>query len=99
MGQAKLRGRREDRVAQAKSKADSLRPEKLVCNQCKTEFTEFEVLDAGGMRGITAVFGGICPSCSHTTLAALGEPEAIAAAYAVFEEMIGKGGKIGLQKR
>lgn len=99
MGQAKLRGRLEDRVVQAKNKVDSLRPAKLVCNHCNTEFTEFEVLDAKGMRGITAVFGGLCPGCSHTTLAALGEPEAVAAAYVAFEEMMGKDGKIGFQKR
>lgn len=99
MGQAKLRGRLEDRIAQAKNKANSLRPEKLVCNQCKTEFTEFEVLEPPKTPGITAVFGGRCPGCGSTTLAAHGNPDAVAEMFAAFSETVGNGGKIGLQKR
>ena len=42
MGEAKRRGTQAERVTQAKSRLDALRPEKLVCGACQTAFTEFE---------------------------------------------------------
>lgn len=97
MGQAKLRGSVQDRVAHAKSKIDALRPEKLVCNSCKTEFSDFDVMDSKGLHGIDAVFAGICPSCNSTTFAYRGEPEAVADLALAQQEIMGKG-RIGFQK-
>lgn len=98
MGQAKLRGRLEDRMVQAKSKVDSLRPEKLVCNHCKTEFTEFEAMDSRGLRGIDAVFAGNCPNCCFTTFAYSGNSDAVAELMLAQEEFMGEG-ELGFQKR
>jgi hypothetical protein len=97
MGQAKLRGRFEDRVAEAKSKLEASRPEILVCNNCKAEFTDFDAMDSKGLRGITAVFAGICPNCKQTTFAYQGDPDAVAELMLAHEEFVG-GGKIGFQK-
>ncbi|WDD90328.1 hypothetical protein Bsp3421_000153 (plasmid) [Burkholderia sp. FERM BP-3421] len=40
MGQAKQRGAKEQRIAQAQAKIEALRPEKLVCGACNATFTE-----------------------------------------------------------
>lgn len=101
MGQAKLRGRREDRVAEAKSKLAAYRPEKLVCNNCKTEFADFYEMDTQGMSGITSAFAGICPSCQQSTYAVRGDPEAVTEAVTklamIMEEDMAPA-EIGFQK-
>lgn len=99
MGQAKQRGTKEQRVAQAKAKTDALRPEKLVCGACQTAFTDFHAMDARNMRGIRAAFGGICPSCGETVLAFSGEQDAVADAMIAWQEAMGSEGKLGMQSR
>jgi hypothetical protein len=97
MGQAKLRGRYEDRVAQAKNKIEALRPQSIICNQCNTGFSEFEVMDSRGLEGIDAVFAGICPKCKSTTFAYRGDPDAVAALMVAQQDVMG-GGEFGIQK-
>ena len=65
MGEAKRRGTQAERVTQAKSRLDALRPEKLVCGACQTAFTEFEGMEPRDMPGIHAIFGGECPNCGE----------------------------------
>ena len=45
MGQAKQRGTKEQRIAQAQAKRAALRPENLVCGACQTAVSEFEEMD------------------------------------------------------
>ncbi|MEX3937495.1 hypothetical protein AB4Y32_38175 [Paraburkholderia phymatum] len=99
MGQAKQRGTKEQRIAQAKAKTDALRPEKLVCGACKTAFTDFDAMDTRNMRSIGAAFGGICPSCSETVLAFSGEKDAVADAMIAWQDAMGSEGKLGMQSR
>ncbi|MBF6989298.1 hypothetical protein [Cupriavidus sp. IK-TO18] len=99
MGQAKQRGTKEQRVAQAKAKIDALRPEKLVCGACKSAFTDFETMDTRNMQGVHAAFGGLCPSCGETVLALSGNPEAVANAMTAWEDAMGSEGKLGMQSR
>lgn len=97
MGQAKQRGTKEQRAAQAKAKIDALRPEKLVCGSCKTAFTDFEAIGTRNMKGIHAAFGGLCPSCGETVLAFSGEKEAVANAMLAWQDAMGNESKLGKQ--
>lgn len=99
MGQAKQRGSKDQRVAQAKAKIDALRPEKLVCGACKTSFTDFESISTRHMPGIHAAFGGICPSCEETVLAFSGEKDAVANAMIAWQDAMESEGKLGKQSR
>ncbi|WP_242540275.1 hypothetical protein [Trinickia mobilis] len=60
---------------------------------------EFEVVDTRGMRGISAGFAGICPSCGDTVFALSGEPDAVAEAMVTLEHAMESEGKIGMQSR
>jgi hypothetical protein len=97
MGQAKLRGTKEQRVAQAQAKMAALRPETLVCGNCKTAFSEFEALDTRGLVGIDAAFGGPCPSCGESVVAFKGDRDAVADAILAWEDMVGEKAIIGSQ--
>lgn len=99
MGQAKQRGTKEQRIAQAQAKVNALRPEKLVCGACKTAFTDFDAMDTRGMQGIHAAFGGICPSCGETVLAFSGAQDAVANAMIAWQDAMGSEGKLGMQSR
>ncbi|RDU96718.1 hypothetical protein [Trinickia dinghuensis] len=97
MGQAKQRGTKDQRVAEAKAKIDALRPEKLVCGSCKTAFTDFDAMSTRNMPGIHAAFGGICPSCGETVLAFSGEQEAVANAMIAWQDAMEDESKLGKQ--
>ncbi len=99
MGQAKQRGSKDQRIAQAKAKIDALRPEKLVCGSCKTAFNDFAAISTRNMPGIHAAFGGVCPSCGETVLAFSGEKEAVANAMIAWQDAMESEGKLGKQSR
>lgn len=80
MGQAKLRGSRDQRVAQAMEKIEAGRPEKLVCNSCGADVTQINPVSTRGLRGLEAIWVGQC-DCGHTTFAASGEPKAVQAFF------------------
>lgn len=98
MGQAKSRGDFQNRVAQARQRAAELRPEKLVCNNCKTGITEFESLDSRGLSGVKAVFAGRCPSCGQTTMGGVGDRKALETFFSAFAEFSGIEGTSSIQK-
>lgn len=95
MGQAKLRGSQEDRMSQAKSRIDSLKPKIIICNNCANELIEITTMDTRGMSGIEAVFGAICGSCNHNTWAIKGSPSAAAELSLILEEQSGNISKFG----
>ena len=80
MGQAKQRGNRAQRVAQAQAKIEATRPEKLVCNGCGADVTTIHPVSSRGLRGIEAIWVGQC-ECGQTTFAASGEPQAVQAFF------------------
>lgn len=80
MGQAKLRGTRDQRIAQAVEKMQATRPEKLVCNSCQADVTDVYPVDSRGLRGIESIWMGQC-QCGHTTFAAAGDPAAVQAFF------------------
>lgn len=80
MGQAKQRGTREQRIAQARAKIDADRPAKIVCNSCSAEVGSIDLVDTKGLRGIEGIWMGRC-ECGHITFAAAGEPQAVQAFF------------------
>jgi len=98
MGQAKQRGTKEQREAQAKAKIEAFKPASIVCNHCKAEITEVHTMDMRGMRGLDAAFAGMC-SCGHTTWAIAGDREAAAGLAASMEETIGQEVMVGAMPR
>lgn len=97
MGEAKRRGTQEERRIKAQSRIDALRPEKLMCNECDGETTDIQVLDARGIAGVDAVFGGQCPKCHSNILAVRGTPEGAEAVMSAFMAANGKIGTLGVQ--
>jgi len=80
MGQAKQRGGREQRVAQAQAKIEATRPEKLVCNGCGADVTAIHPVSTRGLKGIEAIWVGQC-ECGQTTFAAAGDAKAVQAFF------------------
>jgi len=80
MGQAKLRGSRTQRIAQAHEKIEATRPAKLVCNSCQADVTAIHPVSTRGLSGVEAIWMGQC-ACGQTTFAASGKPEAVQAFF------------------
>lgn len=85
MGQAKNRGTKDQRIAQAQAKIEATRPEKLVCNGCGADVTTIHPVSTRGLRGIEAIWVGQC-ACGQTTFAASGEPQAVDAFFFALSE-------------
>lgn len=96
MGQAKLRGNRDSRVAEAMKKVEALKPDHIVCNNCQASLTEIVTLDSKGMNGIKAAFAAHCSACNHDTWAIGGEPDAVAALHLTLENETGGQVKTGV---
>jgi hypothetical protein len=94
MGQAKQRGNKQEREAQAKAKVQSLKPATIECNFCKEAITDVNVMDTRGMQGIDGAFAGMC-ACGHTTWALAGNPEAVADFAVSLEATMGHEAIIG----
>ena len=88
MGQAKRRGSRDERIAQAQARVTALRPEKLTCAKCQADIFEFEVMETQVLPGLEAAFMGKCPQCDQVSFAFKGTPEAMEDAAALFDEML-----------
>jgi hypothetical protein len=69
----------------------ALRPDKLTCNRCQTDFTEFETLDTRGLPGIEMACVGKCPKCGEVTWGVKGDPAACEAFvhHVMHEEGVG----------
>lgn len=96
MGDAKRRGTQEQRIAAAVAKVEALRPDVIVCNECKAELRDIRRLDTRNMAGIEAAFAAHCELCASDTLALKGNTEAVASFIATMEEVTGEEGKMGM---
>lgn len=96
MGQAKLRGTRDDRVAKAKQRIETLKPDHIVCNNCQANLTEIDILDTRGITGIEAAFSAHCTTCSNDTFAVKGDPDAVADIHLFLEMKTGSEVKMGI---
>ena len=97
MGQAKLRGSHEQRIEQAKARIDALRPAFIICNDCKAEITNIDVMDTRGITGVDACFVGICDKCNGTTYAVKGTPEGCETIAAALTYANGEKPIVGIQ--
>jgi hypothetical protein len=98
LGQAKLRGSKELRIAEALAKIEPMKPRSIVCNNCKAELTDIGIMNTKGMRGIDAAFAAHCEACDHNTWAVRGDPNAVAELFAAMEETTGEEVKLGTAK-
>jgi len=96
MGQAKLKGNRELRVAKAIEKIEALKPEQIICNNCQAKLTEIISMDSQSLNGIEAMFAAHCEACSHATYAIKGNPETVASIHMAMEHETGHKVKIGV---
>lgn len=97
MGQAKQRGSLQQRVSAARAKVDAMRPEAIICNDCKTSITEIVDLDIRGMTGIDAAFAGQCPKCGGSTYAIKGQPASVEALMLALADATGDMPLLGVQ--
>ncbi len=95
MGQAKERGTREDRVAQAAAEADRLRPPEMKCNVCSATLKDVSALETRTLPGIHAGFSAHCSACDQDTWAVRGDPAAVRAFYAALEKSAGASVRFG----
>lgn len=98
MGEAKHRGPRDTRVAEAVGKARLLRPPRLSCNVCHAELTDVAALETKQLKGIEQAFGAHCAVCDQDTWAVRGEPAAVRAFYAALEQASGQKVQLGTAK-
>lgn len=80
MGQARRRGDRDQRIAQAHAKIAASRPDQLVCNDCGAAVTDIHPVSTRGLAGIDSIWVGQC-QCGQTTFAAAGKAEAVQAFF------------------
>lgn len=92
MGQARLRGPRDARVAQA---LHHEKPPVLVCNACQAPLGEGQALDTRALKGITAAYGAHCSACDQDTWAVKGEIAAVKAFYDALEKASGQAVQLG----
>lgn len=95
MGQAKERGTRDERVAQAAAEADRLRPPEIKCNVCHATLHDVSAQDTRKLPGIHAAFGAHCAACDQDTWAVRGEPAAVRAFYSALEKSAGASVHLG----
>jgi Zn finger protein HypA/HybF involved in hydrogenase expression len=79
MGQAKQRGSLEQRISAAKDRIEAMKPKSLICNDCKAEISDVQIMDTKGADGIDAAYAGICPQCNSSTYAVRGRRESVEA--------------------
>ena len=89
MGQAKVKGDRAKRVAEALAKIEALKPDHIVCNNCHAHLTDLVALDPHQMEGIEAAFAARCELCDQDTWALKGSANAVADAFTAKENEVG----------
>ena len=98
MGQAKIRGTRDERVAEAAGKALKARPPTLTCSGCQSALTQVSALDTSALRGIEVAYQAHCAACDQDTWAVRGETVAVRAFYSALEKAAGQPVQLGVAK-
>lgn len=99
MGQAKQRGSREDRIAEAVDRYARLKPPTIVCSGCQAAMTDADPMDVRQLKGIELAFCAHCEACDLDTWAVRGEPAAVRAFYTALEKASGEAVQLGLSKK
>jgi len=98
LGQAKIRGTRDERVAEAAGKALKARPPALTCSGCQSALTEVSTLDTSALQGIEVAYQAHCAACDQDTWAVRGETVAVRAFYSALEKAAGQPVQLGVAK-
>ena len=98
LGQAKSRGSRDERVAEAAGKTLKARPPALTCSGCQAALTEVSALDTSSLRGIEVAYQAHCAACDQDTWAVRGENAAVRAFYSALEKAAGQPVQLGKAK-
>lgn len=98
MGQAKSRGSREARIANAVEKVEVQKPKSIVCNNCQAVLTNIATVDTKSFKGIAAAFSAHCNACNKDTFAVRGQREAVADFFLEMENKAGFEVNIGTAK-
>ena len=98
MGQAKRRGSKEQRKAQAEQRMKDLMPDFLTCNNCNEKIEDLVPMPTNGVRGIEVACVGLCKACGQETWGVNGDPQAVEAfTIAMTEGIADKDLKVGLE--
>lgn len=95
MGQAKIRGSRDTRVAQAQARQQRQQPPALVCSGCQQPLADVAAVAVDGLKGLSAAYRAHCPACDLHSWAVKGEPAAVKAFYAALEKASGQTVQLG----
>lgn len=95
MGQAKGRGSRDERVAEATRLRAQVRPPVIRCNACSAELHAVEPMDTTGLKGIELAFRAHCEPCDQDTWAVRGDAAAVRAFYEALEKSVGQKVRLG----
>ena len=98
MGQAKIRGSRESRAAEAANKVQKSKPPALVCNACQATLPHAIAMDVSSLQGIEVAYQAHCAACDQDTWAVRGENTAVRAFYAALEKAAGQTVQLGKAK-
>lgn len=95
MGEAKNRGAKEARVADAVQRASDRQPPQVACNGCQQPVTRVEPVDVTHLKGIQQAFCGHCEPCGMDTWAVRGEAASVKAFYDTLEKASGQAVQLG----
>lgn len=98
MGQARNRGSRDDRVAEAIRLDARPRPPVIHCNACRAELPDVEALDTQALKGIELAFRAHCAACDQDTWAVRGDAAAVRAFYDALEKSVGQKVRLGTSR-
>lgn len=90
MGEAKKRGDKEARIAQAQARAQALRaqfPASVKCESCQADLTDITPMDSAGMDGINLAGAAYCYACERPTWVLNGTPSAVKKVFAELDEL------------
>ncbi len=95
MGQANTKADRETRIKKALAKIEALKPDHIVCKNCRAHLTDLVMLDSTKMEGIEAAFAARCELCNQETWALKAGTNTITDVSTAIDGVTGGVGKIG----
>lgn len=99
MGQAKLRGTKQQRIEAAINNREKMRPREMTCNKCGNITHDIKSMDVRKLEGVDRFFIGRCAVCEESILAMKGDPEVVTELMEYYAEASGEGSdQIEIQK-
>lgn len=99
MGQANTKEDRATRLKEAMAKIEALKPDHIVCKNCRAHLTDLVTLDSSQMEGIEAAFAARCELCNHETWALKAGTNTITDLSIAIDSVTGGVSKIGVEDK